>query len=243
MPTIYGLDVIVDDLDEMVSGHIKNIGTWEPNYIRAMAKLVKEGDVLLNIGSHIGLEMIVLGRGVGPKGKMYLFEPLDFTYAMLIKNVYLNQLEDITVAYKMGAGKAYSKGISEVTTQNTGGSRISTDPNFQAVPKPLTTYHEIVVDRADNVLPKDVKFDFALIDPEFMELEVMEGMTETIARSPNMIIMIEWWGQYYLKNGMTEKMKKVGEKLKELESRNFKFYYASFTKDSCAVTFIQQTYE
>ena len=235
--------MVVDDWDGLVSVNIKNRGTWEPHFIRAMAKLVKEGDTLLNIGSHIGLEMIVLGQGVGPKGKIYIFEPIEVTYAMLVKNVYLNQLEDITTAYKMGTSNAYSKGVSEMIMSNMGGSKINTNAKGKPADRPGTQYYEIVVDRADNVLPKDSKINFALIDPEYMEFEVMEGLMETISRSPNMIIMIEWWGQEYINSRNVDKLKKTGELLKELERRGYKFYYAQFSPGNCAVTFVHQTYE
>ena len=94
---------------------------------------------------------------MGPKGKIYIFEPIEVTYAMLVKNVYLNQLEDITTAYKMGAGNVYSKGVSEMIMSNTGGSKINTNAKGKPADRPGTQYYEIVVDRADNVLPKDSK--------------------------------------------------------------------------------------
>ena len=76
-----------------------------------------------------------------------------------------------------------------------------------------------------------------------MEFEVMEGLMETVSRSPNMIIMIEWWGQEYINSRNAKKIKKMGELLKKLERREYKFYYAQFTPGNCAVTFVHQTYE
>jgi hypothetical protein len=62
VPTIYNLDIIVDDLDGTVSKTIKETGSWEPRNIRTMAKFLSEGGTILNIGAHVGLEAIVLGR-------------------------------------------------------------------------------------------------------------------------------------------------------------------------------------
>ena len=42
----------------------------------------------------------------------------------------------------------------------------------------------------DNVLPSDSIIDFALIDTEMSEIEVLEGMKDTIMRSPNLIIIV-----------------------------------------------------
>ena len=85
---------------------------------------------------------------------------------MLIKNIFINELEDITTSYKMGAGSAYSKGITEVHNYNTGSAYMITDPNFKPGYPPNTTYYEITIDRADNLLPKNLVVDFALIDTE-----------------------------------------------------------------------------
>jgi hypothetical protein len=48
----------------------------------------------------------------------------------------------------------------------------------------------------DNLLPENVKLDFALLDVEKMEIKAMKGMKKVIERSPNLIIMTEWqYGQ------------------------------------------------
>jgi FkbM family methyltransferase len=96
-----------------------------------MAKFVKEGSTILNIGAHIGLEAIVLGRGAGPKGRVFLFEPIPPTHQMLVKNVYLNDMDSYTTVYQMGASDSYSTGISHVGDGNTGGAFMNTDPNFK----------------------------------------------------------------------------------------------------------------
>ena len=40
--------------------------------------------------------------------------------------------------------------------------------------------------------------DFAFMDVELLEVPVLEGMKETIKRSPNLIIVIEWSGKSQL---------------------------------------------
>ena len=136
----------------------------------------------------------MLAKGVGPKGKMFAFEPTELTFPMLQKNIYLNELEDRAVAYQLGASNVSSKGTSAVFNGNTGGSRISTDTNFRGGSGGGVTYYEVSLDRVDNVLPKDTVVDFVLIDVESMEVYALQGVVETIARSPNIIIMCEWWG-------------------------------------------------
>ena len=92
-----------------------------------MARFVKEGDTVLNIGSHIGLEAMVLGKIVGPKGKLLIMEPFSISRNMLTKNVHLNRLADITTIYPKGASNKYAKGFLSVDLKNTGASAIFTD--------------------------------------------------------------------------------------------------------------------
>lgn len=63
----------VDARDLTVSAVIGSGGTWEPGYIQLFSRLVKEGDNILNLGSQSGLEALILGKIVGPKGKVFVF--------------------------------------------------------------------------------------------------------------------------------------------------------------------------
>ena len=42
----------------------------------------------------------------------------------------------------------------------------------------------------DNVLPKNVNVDFALVDVERVEIQCLEGMINIMQRSPNMVIVV-----------------------------------------------------
>lgn len=73
VPTIYdGVNVFVDKLDGFISRAIMIFGYWEPRNTRNMARFVKQGDNILNVGSHIGLEMIVLGKALQKKCRLFL---------------------------------------------------------------------------------------------------------------------------------------------------------------------------
>ena len=53
----------------------------------------------------------------------------------------------------------------------------------------------VYVDRIDNVLPKDAVIDFMLMDVQYLEVACLEGMKETIMRSPNIVMYVEWSGR------------------------------------------------
>ena len=75
-----------------------------------MARFVQKGHTILNIGSHIGLEAIVLGKIVGETGRLFVVEPYSISYGIVLKNVYLNRLDQITQVYHIGAGNKKTEG-------------------------------------------------------------------------------------------------------------------------------------
>lgn len=56
---------------------------------------VKEGDIVLDIGGHIGLYATAFGQLVGKSGRVYSFEPTPSTRSVLSQTVSLNHLENI----------------------------------------------------------------------------------------------------------------------------------------------------
>lgn len=122
MSTLYGFNMYVDSQDTMVSATIANSGTWEPAYVSLLGHLVKPGNNVLNLGSQSGLEALVMGKIVGPKGKLFIFEPYSFSNKMVTTNIEMNGLSEITTIYKVGASDAVGKAIINVAYVNTGGS-------------------------------------------------------------------------------------------------------------------------
>lgn len=86
-------------------------------------------------------------------------------YSIVKKNIYLNDLEEITRLYKVGASDVQTEQLMVTFQENTGAARIY---NFANFPTDLTNRDyesEVVhVDLMDNVIPKDEKIDFMLID-------------------------------------------------------------------------------
>ena len=79
---------------------------------------------MLIIGSNIGFEGMVIGKIVGPKGKMYFFEPYIISRNILVKNIYINNLKDISTVYPIAASNKKYKTNLIVNMKNTGGAEI-----------------------------------------------------------------------------------------------------------------------
>ena len=70
---------------------------------------IEKGDVVIDIGAHIGTFSIMAGHKVGNRGKVYAYEPVPATFDILKKNIYINSLQNIVCPYKIGI----SNGIGE----------------------------------------------------------------------------------------------------------------------------------
>jgi FkbM family methyltransferase len=87
------------DLSEGIDFSIYLLGAFERSTAKTLRKLVKPGDIVFDIGANIGAHTLGLARSVGATGKVFAFEPADFAFAKLQRNLSLNpQLESRTHA-------------------------------------------------------------------------------------------------------------------------------------------------
>ena len=71
-------------------------GCFEDAVRRVLGELVKEGDVVYDIGAHAGYMALLLSELCGSKGRVYSFEPSSLNFARLKKNIKLNYKQNIT---------------------------------------------------------------------------------------------------------------------------------------------------
>jgi FkbM family methyltransferase len=75
-------------------------GTWEPNVVQALSRLVRPGWGVVDIGAHIGFYALLFSRLVGPKGTVFAFEPLPGNFDVLLENLALNQCGQVRAVNK-----------------------------------------------------------------------------------------------------------------------------------------------
>lgn len=80
------------DLSEGIDLALYLFGAFEPSTRAALARYVKRGMTVLDIGANIGSHTLHLASLVGPDGSVFAFEPTAFAYAKLLRNLSLNPL-------------------------------------------------------------------------------------------------------------------------------------------------------
>jgi FkbM family methyltransferase len=78
------------NLKEGIDLAIYVLGGFELRTLRRYAQLIKEGDVVLDIGANIGAHTLPLAQLVGASGKVFSFEPTAYAYAKQQTNIALN---------------------------------------------------------------------------------------------------------------------------------------------------------
>jgi FkbM family methyltransferase len=78
------------DLKEGIDFSIYLLGAFERSTAATLERLVEPGDVVFDIGANIGAHTLALARSVGPSGRVVAFEPTDFAFAKLLRNLALN---------------------------------------------------------------------------------------------------------------------------------------------------------
>jgi FkbM family methyltransferase len=163
--------------------------------MRLFSRLVQPGDVVLDVGGHIGYTALHFASLVGRHGRVLVFEPSPENLRFLRKNVRRRPEIEIIAA---GAGPREMSGtlyVERLSGQNN--SFISEFHVFtenrknafclhfesSAVESPLVTVDKVVADR--HLSPRLVK-----IDVEGFEREVLAGMSNVLLRC-RPILMVE----------------------------------------------------
>jgi FkbM family methyltransferase len=84
---VLGQKMFLDPLDSL---GLALWGKYEERETNLVRKLVRRGDVVLDIGAHIGYYTLLFASLVGEEGQVYAFEPEPSNHALLLRNISLN---------------------------------------------------------------------------------------------------------------------------------------------------------
>lgn len=94
---VQGHRMWLDDKDTLELGVHE---VYEPVETALLKKELKPGDTFLDIGANIGYYTLIAARIVGPKGKVFAFEPDPTNFGLLKKNVEDNGYTNVTLVNK-----------------------------------------------------------------------------------------------------------------------------------------------
>jgi FkbM family methyltransferase len=151
----------------------------------------KKGDIVVDVGAHIGKYTLIASKMVGPHGKVVAIEAHPENYEILKKNIALNKLTNVialnfAVSSKEAMVKLYEHGQEEgFTIYNTimTGRIMANNQN----------YVEVHAKTLDSILLENAikEVNWIKIDVEGAELEVLRGALNTLSNSRSLSLLIE----------------------------------------------------
>jgi FkbM family methyltransferase len=144
----------------------------------AVVRHLRASGVFYDIGANMGFFSLIAARVSGPSGRVYSFEPVAENAAMVRANASLNAFANIQL-FELAVGRN-SRDDELLLTGWDGGSAVSTSV---VKPDSPVTRRQVRVVALDDLIPAEnlLAPTFVKIDVEGLELEVIQGMTKTIA--------------------------------------------------------------
>ena len=99
-----GIKYEINNTDYNLLNHIWNYDVYRKGSI-------KKGDIVLDIGSHVGIFSVLASKLVGDSGKVFSFEPSPNNFYLLKKNIKLNDINNITAINK---GVSNKQGVKKL---------------------------------------------------------------------------------------------------------------------------------
>jgi FkbM family methyltransferase len=168
-----------------VSSRLLLNGVWEPVATDLVKDEVSEGDVVLDIGAHIGYYTLIFAKLVGRSGRVFAFEPDPTNFALLEKNVRMNGYSNVTVVQMAVAQRSELVSLFLEETQEAH-SIVRDQVGRQRI--------DVRGIRLDDYFHADKRgIDFIKIDIEGGEPAAIEGMTHLLERNSHVKLLTEFF--------------------------------------------------
>jgi FkbM family methyltransferase len=165
-------------LDPGASNPAYATGANELPVQQALAQHLLAGGVFYDVGANIGFLTLIGARLVGPRGRVYAFEPVPANAALVRRNVSLNGFAQVQVVEK-ALGRHSGRAELALAAYSGGAvlADVGTPPDAAGSISVALASIDDLVEQAGFIPPSLVK-----IDVEGAELEVLEGMVTTLAK-------------------------------------------------------------
>ncbi|EKD97879.1 MAG: hypothetical protein ACD_23C00695G0001, partial [uncultured bacterium] len=172
----------IDSLDSL--GLACNDGVFEAEEVALCCLLLNKGDRVLDIGANIGYFTLLFGGLVSPTGNVFAVEPDAKNYDLLQKNLARNPTAGLVSSHQTALGSQASSARLYHSDSNNGMHRLyasvcCTDDSTE-VP--------VIAGDSLNLAP----LDLIKIDIEGYEPAALQGLSSTLAHSPNLKILSEF---------------------------------------------------
>ncbi|MGK7867410.1 FkbM family methyltransferase [Falsiroseomonas sp. E2-1-a20] len=186
--THFGRKIFLPASDDGMTPDIILRGQWEPHVEAVLRRTLKPGMRVAELGANIGFHTLVMAEAVGPAGHIDAFEPYPKVLPLLRRTLAANHFHRRVTLHEIA--------ILDLA----GEVRFAADPTqagsaHLAIPVAAANYTEgfaAPARRLDDVLADVPALDLLRMDVEGTEGLALRGATALIARSPRLVVVMEW---------------------------------------------------
>lgn len=179
-------------LDKDDSLRLSFIKEYEPYERRLVQAYIKPGNIAMDIGAHIGYFTLLMARAVGPRGRVYAFEPHPENFRILKKNIEYNGYKNVILINKAVSDKKAKEKLYLAKYSNSSHGFYNLDNTKKFI--------EVETTRLDDY---ESKVDFIKIDAEGNEIKILAGMKKIIENSPDLEMIVEYLPELINKSGLS----------------------------------------
>ncbi len=172
-----------------IGRHLYYRGMYEELLIETLSKLLRPGQVFIDVGANIGLYSLIASSLVGKAGQVFAIEPQTSVRQQLIANLDLNGIANVAVYDVAVAASAGEVVVHQMSTMNDGAATTRLSPGESAIGK-VETVHAMSLD--DIVEQNGLSAIHGMkIDIEGAELDALASLQRTLASAPPSFIFVE----------------------------------------------------
>jgi FkbM family methyltransferase len=181
--------VVVDSKDYPLASILIEAQELEQGLRTLLEKLIEPGFVVVDVGANIGMHTITMSRCLQGSGVVHAFEPMPETAELLEANLNINGCGSNAKIHQVALSN--NNGRQKLHLGRTSGHH-SLYPLDDGWMGRRSCEIEVEVATLDLVLASEPYIDLIKIDAEGAELEVLEGASQIIKRSPDLAIIAEF---------------------------------------------------
>lgn len=187
------LPIFVDTRGNDIAPHLLLHGAWEPDEMRVFRRLLRPGDLALDLGAHLGVYALSAAEVVGAAGRVHAFEPNPRLAGLLRRSLSVNGFAGFAQVHLLAAGAVAGASTMMIRPEWEGGGFLDLAmPSVAPRPDGFQTLTVRVV-ALDAMFPDPaMRLGVAKLDIEGMEGQALLGMRRLLERSPEARLLLEW---------------------------------------------------
>jgi FkbM family methyltransferase len=172
---------ILTAADDASIGRAVRAGSYEPEIVALLRRLVRPGMGVLDLGANIGFFTLLSATLVGPRGHVFAVEPNPRNARLLEASRRMNGFNQVSV---LQVAAAAAHGLLVLNTSYSNGTTAGLPDNIAAV----LACETVPAVRIDDLLPGDRPIDVIKVDVEGAEYIALRGCAATIRRDRPVIV-------------------------------------------------------